>query len=398
MPWHIEKDEPRCPTSESWGVVKDDDNELEGCHATKAEAEEQLAALYASEEDSNSMDKEQIMQRYPALKRAFAEEREVRAIKGQPVEARTEGEDELRIAGHAAVFGEWANIGGWFLERIDSSAFDKTIGEADVRMLLNHDPNHILARTKNGTLQLGTDDVGLTYDGEINRDDPSAVATHAKIARGDIDQSSFAFRVVEEEWREADDEFDLPQRTIKEAQLFDVSPVTYPAYEGTDVGVRGAALGLLSSMLGLPEKKREMLLRAMEDEIELPEDLARAVDIISPVFEALLRNEEISIPEEDVIESTLEGEEEAEPAAAEEADSESEEDSEPEVGPADEAEPGEPAAEEAPDEEEVEGETDDERQNRYARWFAQFIEIEGRPPTIDEIERQFPSNAIGEPS
>lgn len=275
------------------------------------------------------------------------------------------------------------------MERIDPKAFNKTIQEADVRMLFNHNPDHVLARTKNGTLELGTDEAGLTYDGVINRDDPQAMSTHAKIARGDVDQSSFAFRVVAEEWRDASDEFDIPQRTILEAELFDVSPVTYPAYEGTDVGVRAASLGIVSSLLGLSERQRELLIRAIEDELELPDGFAQAIDVISPVFEGLLR----SVEEEGT-------EDESESAAADKEESESaEEPSESEVGAdEEEVEAGAPAAEEAPVQDEAEGETDDERKQRFDRWFARFTKLEGRMPTIGEIEAQFPSSATGETS
>lgn len=341
------------------------------------------------------MDRDEILRRHSALRRFIPqtdEYPEVRSTRG--IEVRADGEgDEMRLVGHAAVFNEWTTIGSWFQERIDPGAFDQTLKDgADVRLLFNHNPDTILARTANETLALDTDKKGLTYDGLLNADDPQAVSIHAKIARGDVDQSSFAFRVIREEWEDSDgDGKELPKRTILEAQLFDVSPVTYPAYEGTDVGVRGAALGLLSSMLGLTERKREMLLRAMEDEVELPEGFERAIDLISPIFTALLQSREVEGEEEEpsgdpVVPSVTEP---LDPEGA--PDSESDDEPEGEGGP--EGDPsGEPAAEPAPDLQEAE----EEAERSFADWFQRFTQIEGRVPTSAEIAEQFPSSSTQE--
>ena len=146
--------------------------------------------------------------------------------------------DDGKIAGYAAVFDETTNIGGMFDEVVRKGAFARAIKDGqDVRALWNHDPNHVLGRTKAGTLKLEEDKKGLWM--EI--DPPNTQFAHdlmESMRRGDIDQMSFAFRAVEETWTERKDEATL--RELKDVDLYDVSPVTYPAYEGTSVGLRSA--------------------------------------------------------------------------------------------------------------------------------------------------------------
>jgi len=102
-----------------------------------------------------------------------------------------------------------------------------------VRALLNHAPDNILGRTAAGTLRLTTDDVGLRYeiavpDTAVGRD------LAASIGRGDITGSSFSFTVLAEE---RVNEPNRQLRIVKDVELFDVGPVTFPAYEATSAGV-----------------------------------------------------------------------------------------------------------------------------------------------------------------
>lgn len=141
---------------------------------------------------------------------------------------------EPRIIGHAAVFDREADIGGWFLETVAPGAFRRAIMEDDVRALFNHDPNFVLGRNRAGTLKLSEDDVGLAIDiappnTQFARD------LVLSIERGDISQMSFGFYVRKEEW---DETGDILKRRLLEVELFDVSPVTFPAYPQTDVGLR----------------------------------------------------------------------------------------------------------------------------------------------------------------
>ena len=161
------------------------------------------------------------------------------------VRAKKEGEGR-KITGYAAVFNEPASIwmrdgkGGYVEveEEIAPGAFDGVM-KNDVRALFNHDPNFILGRTAAGTLRLFADERGLGYevlvpDTAIGRD------LLKSIERGDISQSSFGFEVAEDEWGITEGGKD--KRTIKRlASLFDVSPVTYPAYATTEATARSLA-------------------------------------------------------------------------------------------------------------------------------------------------------------
>lgn len=159
------------------------------------------------------------------------QQRETRALTG--VEMRAEG-DARKIVGYAAVFDSPADIGGMFREQIRKGAFTAAIGRDDVRALFNHNDNYVLGRTKAGTLTLSEDAHGLRA--EITPPDTAwARDLMVLIERGDVSQMSFAFQATRQEW---DDTGDIPLRTIIEAELYDVSPVTYPAYPDTEVALR----------------------------------------------------------------------------------------------------------------------------------------------------------------
>jgi len=142
----------------------------------------------------------------------------------------TEG-DNRRLVGHAAVFDKLSeDLGGW-RERIAKGAFAGVLGD-DVRALWNHDPNHLLARTAAGTLRLSEDDAGLAMD----LDPPDTTTGRdllVLVDRGDVREMSFGFQVGDDEWIT---EGDQTTRVItRVARLWDVSPVTYPAYPDTDI-------------------------------------------------------------------------------------------------------------------------------------------------------------------
>ena len=177
-----------------------------------------------------------------------ANERETRVLTGQVELRAADGEDtKPKVRGYAAVFGkESENLGSenyQFREIIEAGAFDDVLKD-DVRALLNHDPNFILARSKagEGTLRIGTDDTGLWYEFDAP-DTQAGRDLMESLKRGDIDQSSFSFTVSgdgqsSEETRVGDGP-SLVNRTIsKVSRLFDVSPVTYPAYPDATVALR----------------------------------------------------------------------------------------------------------------------------------------------------------------
>ncbi len=161
---------------------------------------------------------------------------ELRAYVGADVELRVESPDgKPLIRGYAAVYNvKSVNLGG-FREIISPGAFTRSLREgADVRALVDHDSAKVLGRNKSGTLRLSPNSKGLLV--EIDPPDTQAARDVMRsIERGDIDGMSFGFRTVSDEW--AMDE-GVPLRTLLDADIFDVSVVTYPAYPQTDVAVR----------------------------------------------------------------------------------------------------------------------------------------------------------------
>lgn len=140
----------------------------------------------------------------------------------------------LRVEGYAAVFDEEADIGGMFREVIAPGAFRSAIGRDDVVFLVNHD-GLPLARTRSGTLELSEDARGLRIDATLDPEDPDVRAISGKMRRGDLDKMSFAFYATRQEW---DESGEVPLRIVRDAELVDVSIVNFPAYEGTEIGLR----------------------------------------------------------------------------------------------------------------------------------------------------------------
>ena len=348
MPWEIVADDPACPMSRPYGVHKVADDELEGCHASRQDAEDQVAALNIAEsEDDRAMDDtyEPPQGVQDAAQRAldwiaegfagdgFTDVGRARASQlaaGEPVSRETigrmanyfgrhasdrdaegfnSGEEgyptpgrvawdawggdpgrtwstgiidaeeassmdrgehlmdayhrtddgvtvpdrevrhvhnlELRqtedgmpvVEGYATVYDYAYDIAGGpdmggFTEVIAPGAAKKSAMEADVRLLANHE-GLPLARTKSGTLELESDDIGLKVRATLDPSNPTAAEVRSAMERGDVDQMSFAFRVVRDEWNK-----DYSERTISEVKLYDVSVVTYPANPATVVKLR----------------------------------------------------------------------------------------------------------------------------------------------------------------
>lgn len=344
MPWEIVQEDPACPASRPFGVHKLDDGELEGCHATYADADDQMSALYMAEgedderaeddtytppqgvQDAAARALEWIAEGLAAEAELFgigevlgelgtgvfelapagalgedlaAPDREaegfnsgedgfptpgrvawdawggdagrtwasgiIDAEEGRSVDSgehdmdeRTEppierlerevrrverlelrqSEDGLPVLeGYATVYDYRYDIGGGpdaggFTEVIAKGAAAKSAKEADVRLLVDHD-GVPLARTKSGTLELMSDDIGLKVRATLDPSNPAAQQVRSAMERGDLDQMSFAFRVVRESWSK-----DYTERTISEVKLFDVSVVTYPANPATVVKLR----------------------------------------------------------------------------------------------------------------------------------------------------------------
>lgn len=149
------------------------------------------------------------------------------------VELRAEGDDQF-FEGYAAIFNSPTDL-GWFTEEIKPGAFDDVLTN-DVRALFNHDPDAVLGRTASGTMKLIVDKKGLKYSALYNPNDPDHVRVMEKVKRGDVSQSSFAFSIKDAQWSTRDGK-DY-REIIKVEALYDVAPVTYPAYQDTTVAQR----------------------------------------------------------------------------------------------------------------------------------------------------------------
>lgn len=153
-----------------------------------------------------------------------------------PTELETRDEnEEMVIEGYFAVFNKETELWPRAFEEIAPGAFDNTLAN-DIRALINHDTSLVLGRNKAGTLELKADSRGLWGRIKINPNDTDAVNLYERVKRGDVDQCSFGFNILNEEADYRDD--GTVKWTIKEVDLHEVSVVTFPAYEDTGVQAR----------------------------------------------------------------------------------------------------------------------------------------------------------------
>ena len=205
-------------------------------------------------------------------------------IRGQPLERRAMTLKELRVSeaegkdthieGYASVFDSWSEtLGGDILpfrEKVCKGAFSESIANDDIRALYNHDPNYVLGRNKAGTLELSEDDKGLY----VKIKPPKA--TWAKdlmcsIKRGDVDAMSFGFAVILDKWYTGSDGGDV--RELIKVKLYDVSPVTFPAYPATECDVRSVydsrkkEIDLATAAKAESEAKKQQQIEALKKAI-----------------------------------------------------------------------------------------------------------------------------------
>jgi HK97 family phage prohead protease len=204
---------------------------------------------------------------------------ERRTFTVRDVEARQAEDGTMRLSGYAAVFND-SSVPLPFKESIAPGAFRKTLMETpDVRLLINHE-GLPLARTKNGTLTLTEDDRGLYMDAEI-ADTSEGRDLYKLVERGDVDQMSFAFRVIRQKWSD-----DRSRRVLTEVSLADgdVSVVTYPAYPTTSVEAREALRSAIDAIKEGREVTGESLivLKTIFDDLsEGHEYIMKAVEMMA---------------------------------------------------------------------------------------------------------------------
>ena len=171
---------------------------------------------------------------------------ETRTFLGSVEKRAKEDSNKITIAGMPIVFNAKTDIGGWWEESIDPGAIDADTLK-DVRLLVNHDFNGIpLARsrrnTSNSTMRLSIQIDGVAMEADLDSKNPKALELDSAIERGDISGMSFAFRVDGDKWDDLDS--DYPKRTITHiAEIFEVSAVTWPAYEQTSISSRSLDSG-----------------------------------------------------------------------------------------------------------------------------------------------------------
>lgn len=183
-----------------------------------------------------------------------------------------ESNNQATISGHAAVYGQMTSIGGWFNEIIEPGAFNNT-DFRDVVLSVNHDLSKIpLARSRNNkansTLQLAVDNVGLAIRANLDiENNNDAKSLYSSISRGDMDGMSFIFYVAEERWEGLDTP--IPTRHILDIEkVVEVSVVSFPAYDGTDIALSRDKETLESAKLVL-ENARSQKLESSKDKENL---------------------------------------------------------------------------------------------------------------------------------
>ena len=177
-------------------------------------------------------------------------------------ETREDGQEV--VVGYGSIWNSRSENLGGFYEYISPDAISQeTIEKSDVRALINHDPNLVLARSTAGNLSLSVDEKGLRYEFSIPETSYGKdLAINMK--NGNINQSSFAFTVGSDEWSTDEEGNDI--RTITSIEkLYDVSPVTYPAYSQaeSDLVVAQRALAMYKENKEIKEEETDLVARSL---------------------------------------------------------------------------------------------------------------------------------------
>ena len=223
----VKKEDERMSTPEA-------SKDLEDRHIKRVEETDDEVIVTFGKSDEYADSAPQEPQEEPDLSGYDKDKDKREARPAQSLEVREASDGTVTVEGYAAVFNEETVIGGQWREAIAPGAFENAIGRDDVVFLINH-AGLPLARSRSGTLQLSEDDRGLKIRASLDTSDPDVRSIVPKMKRGDLDKMSFAFVPTRQSW---DDEEKMPRRTIQEVELYDVSIVTTPAYEATEIGLR----------------------------------------------------------------------------------------------------------------------------------------------------------------
>jgi hypothetical protein len=209
--------------------------------------------------------------------------RETRSLNVHDLQMRSNDDGSLTFSGYASMTGVPYAVNdllGEYQETIARGAFTKALQENDdVRLLVNHE-GIPLARTKSGTLVLSEDENGLRCEAQLDQSSPLVQTIRSAMRRGDLDQMSFAFAVVRQEWSQ-----DYTQRTINECRLFDVSVVTYPASPSTTADLRSAVVRSVAANVSTG-RVDEILFELRNNRDLSPANLALLEQLLSSIKDA----------------------------------------------------------------------------------------------------------------
>ncbi len=215
-------------------------------------------------------------------------QRELRYITFDQFELRDES-DGPHLRGYASLFDVEAIIWGMWREKVAPGAYKRTLKDHDIRALWNHNADLVLGRNKAGTLQLSEDKKGLAVD--IRPPDTQAGRDAVtSIKRGDVTQMSIGFETVKQEWQYPENKQELPLRTIVESKLFEVSPVTFPAFEQTSIQAR-SILYLPNGDLD-PLEEARLLYRCAEQGMRLTPEQRKLLRTVIDLYKPLLLDSE----------------------------------------------------------------------------------------------------------
>jgi HK97 family phage prohead protease len=201
--------------------------------------------------------------------------RECRRTANSKLEIRLTADGKLELSGYASVFNVEYDM-GWYTEIVRTGAFTKTLaGRPDVQLLVNHE-GLPLARTKSETLELSEDDYGLKVMGQLDAEDPDAQNLKRKMDRGDLDEMSFGFWTIRQQW---DEDYEVRELLEVRIDRGDVSVVNFGANPSTSVTLRSSDILSRMAMLDPTEALVEMR-AAGTDPVKLVEQARGTLDRI----------------------------------------------------------------------------------------------------------------------
>lgn len=177
---------------------------------------------------------------------------QVRNFRSLDLNANDEAAEKI-ISGYFIVFNSETELYEGCFEEIAPESFDN-VDLSDVRALIDHETSKVLGRTKSGTLTLSVDAKGVYGEIKVNENDTEAMNLYSRVQRGDVDQCSFGFSILDEAMETRDD--GSYKFTIKAIELFEVSVVTFPAYADTAVEARSKQIENMEKREFLAKKSK----------------------------------------------------------------------------------------------------------------------------------------------